>query len=239
MIGANMHRLMSILTCLVVFEFANASDKIDLSSAEQKYWSTKDDQFTVIQNRSYTKSERFYGQIDFGIPFNDPYSTGSIQSLQFGYYFSERLGIDLSLAKARYTDNEAVKQFIQRYGIYPDNNKHLGSEIVSLNYIPFYAKMSFLDRSIIYFDMGISLGIGINHYAIQKEEGSEEKQSLAQQISIHQQIFINEFCSFKLEVINRWSNQDKLKYKLNVTDRDQGHKNVNDTFILFGVTLWK
>lgn len=218
---------------------AQASDKIDLSIVEQKYWSVKDDDFTVIQNRSYTKTERYFASTSYGIPFNDPFSTGTIQSLQIGYYLNERLGFDIHLSKGNYVDNEAVKQFINRYGIYPDNNKFISSEMLSVNYIPFYAKMSFLDKQIIYFDMGLSFGLGNNHYAIQKEEGNQNKQSLAKQFSLHQQIFINNSISLKLEVINRWSDQEKMKYKTSAPDRDQGTKTVNDTFILFGVTLWK
>src|SRR5687768_12565721 len=66
------------------------SDKLDVQKLEQKYWSAKDDDFTVVQNRTFSKAKRWYLNTAYGVPINDPFSTGSILGLNVGYYFTER-----------------------------------------------------------------------------------------------------------------------------------------------------
>ena len=38
---------------------ATKTDKVDISDLEQKYWAPKDTDFSVVQNRTYTKEKRF------------------------------------------------------------------------------------------------------------------------------------------------------------------------------------
>ena len=54
------------------------SDKLDIQKLEQKYWSAKDDDFSVIQNRAFQKEKRGFLSLNYGIPFNDPNSIGSL-----------------------------------------------------------------------------------------------------------------------------------------------------------------
>ena len=79
---------------------SRGSDKLDIKKLEQKYWAAKDDDFSVVQNRRYTKADRFYFNLGGGIPFNDPFATGTIFSGTFGYYFNERWGVDATYTAA-------------------------------------------------------------------------------------------------------------------------------------------
>lgn len=214
------------------------SDKLDIKKLEQKYWSAKDDDFNVVQNRRYTKAQRYFLSGNLGIPFNDPFSTGTISSLQAGYFFNERWGLDFNYTKTSFKDNDAVDQFINRYGITPDRNSFEGGKMLSVTYVPLYAKMSFLDTSIIYFDMGVSVGVGQTDYAIKKEEGDEHRTAFAYQWSINQQIFFSEHFAIRVDLINRYTNEQRFKYKTNATDRDQGMKNYNDSSLMLGLTYW-
>lgn len=214
------------------------SDKLDIKKLEQKYWAAKDDDFSVVQNRRYTKAERFYLNVSGGVPINDPFGTGTITSASLGYFFNERWGMDLSYTTADMKDNDNTKQFIEENGTAPNYNFFKNSKMLSVTYVPLYAKMSFVDKAIIYFDMGISLGVGTTDYAIKKEEGDEDKSSMSYQIGINQQIFFSEHFAIRMDFINKFTNEERFKYSTIAPNRDLGSKVTNDTQLLLGLTYW-
>jgi outer membrane beta-barrel protein len=227
----------------------SGSDKLDIKKLEQKYWSAKDDDFAVVQNRRYTKASRFYLSANAGVPFNDPFVSGTLYGANFGYYFNERWGLDLEYKTGSMKDNDATSQFQSRYGVYPDHNVFVSSQIASISLVPFYAKMSFMDTSIIYFDMGFSLGAGMLNYQIKKAEGDENKSAPVVKLGVFQQIFFTEHLALRAELGNTWSNQSRYKYYSTLPagvvgagsstgDRDLGTKMTNDTSLLFGLTYW-
>lgn len=225
------------------------SDKLDIKKLEQKYWAAKDDDFSVVQNRRYVKAERFYLTAAAGIPFNDPYSTGSIFSANLGYFTSERWGVELNYNSADMKDNDAVKQFVDTYGAIPNHNVYKSSYYLNAIWVPFYAKMSALDRAIIYFDMGLSLGLGNLNYEIAQKEGNVSKSAFSYKLGIFQQIFFSEHFAIRADLTNTWSTQDKMKYYTpgGTTDggqavpggpRDMGSETINDTSLMIGLTYW-
>jgi len=228
---------------------ARDSDKLDIRKLEQKYWSAKDDDFSVVQNRRYVKASRFYLTGSAGIPFNDPYSTGSIMGASLGYFLNERWGFELNYNSASLSDNDAVKQFVDTYGAIPNHNVYKSSYYLSGIWVPFYAKMSFIDRAIIYFDMGLSVGAGTLNYDITQNEGPISKSTFGYKLGIFQQIFFSEHWAIRMDLINTWSSQEKLKYYApggttgggqvtDTTPRDLGSETVNDTSLMLGVTFW-
>lgn len=158
--------------------------------------------------------------------------------IQTGYFFNERLGVDAAFTMANLKDNDAVDQFINRYGIAPDRNNYKGSKMLNVTYVPMYAKMSFLDKSIIYFDMGFMFGLGTTDYIIKKEEGDETKTASTWQWGINQQIFFSEHFSIRVDLINKYTTEKRMKYKTTAPDRDQGSKVYNDSSVLMGITYW-
>ena len=228
-------------------EAAKGSDKLDIRKLEEKYWSAKDDDFSVVQNRRYTKDHRYFLNVSGGVPFNDPHSTGTISSATVGYYFSERWGIEASYSTANLKDNDSVSQFVSTYGVIPNYNVLKSNVFLCGSFVPFYAKMSMMDRAIIYFDMGINLGLGSVNYDIAQLEGPISKSALALKFGVFQQIFFTENFALRADLINTWSNQDRLKYYAPGTNiggqvvtglRDLGNTTINDTSLLFGFTYW-
>lgn len=218
---------------------SRGSDKLDIKKLEQKYWAAKDDDFSVVQNRRYTKAERFFVSGSFGSPINDPFATGSIIAGQVGYFFSERWGVDVTYAKGNFEDSDNTKKFKTTFGgTSPDYNYFESSTIASVTFVPLYAKMSFMDKSIIYFDMGISLGAGTLDYSIQREEGPETKNTFAYKLGITQQIFFSEHFAIRLDFNNTWATEDRFKYPTGAADRELGSATVNDTSLLLGLTYW-
>lgn len=217
---------------------SRGNDKLDIKKLEEKYWSAKDDDFSVVQNRRYTKAERYYLTLFGGIPINDPFATGNITSAQLGYFFNERWGVDVNYTKADLKNNDNTKQFIDENGVAPNYNFFSGSTMLSVTYVPLYAKMSFVDKAIIYFDMGLSFGVGTADYIIKKEDGDTTKSAMSYQIGINQQIFFSEHFSFRMDLINKFTNEDRIKYSTIAPNRDLGPKTVNDTQLLLGLTYW-
>lgn len=214
------------------------SDKLDIKKLEQKYWAAKDEDFSVVQNRRYTKAQRLFLTVSAGVPINDPFGKGTITGFQVGYFLNERIGFDLNYQKANMEDNDSTAEFKKEHLTSPNYNFMDSSTMASATFVPLYAKMSFLDTSIIYFDMGISVGVGTTDYIIKKEEGDEKKSSMSYQIGINQQIFFSEHFSVRADFINKFTNEQKYKYSTIAPGRDLGVKMVNDTSLLLGVNYW-
>ncbi len=226
---------------------ARENDKLDIRKLEQKYWAAKDDDFSVVQNRKYQKAQRFYLSGSYGVPFNDAFSTGSVFNFNGGYFFNERWGVELQYMKGALKDNDSTSQFQSRYGVYPDHNVYTSAMVANLTFVPLYAKMSFMERSIIYFDMGFSLGAGTLSYKIKKQEGDDNKTAPTVQLAVFQQIFFTEHFALRVDLINRWTTESRSKYYYSlpssvgggtVTDRDLGSKVINDSSLLVGLTYW-
>ncbi|MEN0059274.1 MAG: outer membrane beta-barrel domain-containing protein [Bdellovibrio sp.] len=225
------------------------SDKLDIKKLEQKYWAAKDDDFSVVQNRRYVKDDRFYLTLSAGIPFNDPYSTGTLLGASLGYFFNERWGLEVNYNSADLRDNDAVNQFESTYKVVPNHNVMKSSYFLSGIWVPFYAKMSVIDKAIIYFDMGLSVGVGNLDYEITQYEGNLAKNTMAYKMGIFQQIFFSEHFAIRADLINTWSTQDKMRfYAPNTTTpggqltgsspRDLGAETINDTSLMIGITYW-
>lgn len=226
------------------------SDKLDIQKLEQKYWSAKDDDFSVIQNRAFQKEKRFFLSGNYALPFNDPNSVGSLQGLNFGYFLNERWGIEVSTLSANFKMNDTVDYFRNRYGVLPNHNTFKSANSVMAYFVPIYAKMSLMDKKIIYFDMGLGLGFGQTTYeqnsctlAAGCTAGSgidkitkESKSSPHYLFSIMQQFFLSEHWALRIDLINRYTNEDRID---STSKADIGGKMTNDTAFQFGITYWK
>lgn len=221
------------------------SDRIDLKKIEQKYWAAKDTDFTVVQNRTYTKANRFFLSMGWGPLVNDPYSFGRISNLSAGYYFSERWGTEVAFERGTLTDNSSVVAFKEQNGILPNYNtfnSYLGANLI---WVPFYAKMSFLDRSIMYFDMQFAVGMGaINYSSVidPSQIGNKASNAMAYTLDVTQQLFFHEHWAFRLDIKNKWSRQDLYRYRVpgnqDESTRNLGKINQQDTSIVFGLTFF-
>lgn len=216
------------------------NDKLDIQKLEQKYWAAKDDDFSVVQNRKYSKAQRFFLTGAVGTTFNDAYSEGTLLGINAGYYFNERWGLEFSYAKGELKDNDAVAKFPAN-GVKPDHNKHDSSYFFTGSFVPFYAKMSVLDKAIIYFDMGVNLGVGMNNYKVQRDTGEVSESSPALRLSVFQQIFFTEHFAIRADFTNTWSSQKRLQYTANPPvgqKRTMSDEVINDSSIMIGLTYW-
>lgn len=246
-----MKRQLLILTTLVLSLSAHAqskdakdSDKLDLKKLEDKYWAAKDTDFSVVQNRTYTKAGRFYLSASYGPLVNDEWSVGRMSNFATGYYFSERWGLEVAHEMGNLNKNDGVIQIEEFNGLRPNYNKFVSYTSFNGIWVPFYAKMSFMDRSIVYFDMQFALGLGQMTYENQIDplEGSANKKTaIGYNFDFTQQLFFSEHWAVRLDVKNKWSKQDLQRFRLSgsgASSRELGSTNRQDTSFILGITYF-
>ena len=245
--GVFMKTKLIVLLATLLFSSAlhaeeNQTDKLDLEKLEDKYWSAKDTDLSVVQNRTYTKANRYFATMSYGPLINDPYSIGRMTNLAAGYYFSERYGLEFALEQGNLSASDSVSKYKQQYGVQVDYNKFVDYKSINAIIVPFYAKMSFMDRSIVYFDMQFAAGLGMLSYESQMDKGNKVESSPAINIDFTQQLFFSNHFALRLDIKNKWSSQKRNRYQLGPSqtesDRPLSDINVQDTSILFGITYF-
>jgi outer membrane beta-barrel protein len=224
---------------------SRGSDKVDLKKLEDKYWSAKDDEYGVIQNRTFAKTGKFYLSAVYGPLLNDQFAKSRATGGMLGYYLTEDFGIELSYLAYDSKRNDNVNGILALGGS-PSYNMLKGNKSVSLTYTPFYAKMAFMNKAILYFDMGFTLGAGMTDYEAQKVVGTgvevsanEMKSAPHIEIGVMQQLFLSKNFAFRVDIKNTFYTQKMYQYKAaSESVRTETNKNVNDTTITFGLTLF-
>jgi len=221
------------------------SDKLDLKKLEEKYWAAKDDEYGVIQNRTFAKSKRFYLTLNYGTLINDPYVSSKSVGGLFGYFFSENFGVEFSYLNYMSKRNDTVDYLKNRSSqIVPNYNMLASNMALSMTYTPFYAKMAFMNKAILYFDMGFTLGAGVTGYKQVKGSATTpdvytDKTTPHVEIGFMQQMFINKNWAFRLDIKNSYNKQNVVPYEINSnTNSGEESINANDTTLTLGATFF-
>jgi len=221
------------------------SDKLDLKKLEEKYWAAKDDEYGVIQNRTFAKSKRFYLTLNYGTLINDPYVSSKSVGGLLGYFFSENFGVEFSYLNYMSKRNDTVDYLKNRSSqIVPNYNMISSNMALSMTYTPFYAKMAFMNKAILYFDMGFTLGAGLTGY--KQVQGSAttpdvytDKSTPHVELGFMQQMFINKNWAFRLDIKNTYNKQKVIPYQINSnTNSGEESVNANDTTLTLGATFF-
>lgn len=228
-------------------EVANGKkdDKVDISDLENKYWAPKDTDFSVVQNRTYTKEHRFFLTGHLGRPVNDQWSVGNTYGLSGNYFFNERMGIQATWLKAGLSNNEAADFIASHYGtgIYADHNRLSSYVGVGFNLVPFYAKMSFWGKKIIYFDMAFTPTLGFTNYEQQIETGNKTKGSFTYGLDVTQYFFFTNYFALRADLKNQWHNEEIAAFHGNSAQGTKTGEKVKDqtaqdTLFLLGFTFF-
>jgi outer membrane beta-barrel protein len=222
---------------------ASPDKKVDLSDLESRYWTAKDTEFSVVQNRLYTKAKRLSVTLFGGPLLTESYTNSWNVGGAVNYYFSERHGIELHGWKTSATPSEFVTSFSNRFGAQPDFNFPLGYVGVNYNWIPIYAKLSLLEKKILYFDMSVSPGIGVtfmeaNAFATPPATNPPvTKQSpITLAVDIAQQVFLDEHWALRIDLRNHLYQE---KIYLSNTGAESRSKITYYGTIMFGVTFFQ
>lgn len=214
-------------------------DKIDVTDIESKYWASKDTDFSVVQNRLFPKVNRFSLSASAGPLVSNSNSDGIYTSLDASYYFSERWGIAATYAMADLDDNKSVKSLQESYGARPDHNRMTQYYGVSALWVPIYAKASFLNTKIVYFDFAISPGIGLQEYEQQLDLGAKKKSAVALSIDFTQQLFFSNHFALRADYRHRFYGQKVNRWKnVGGVNRELRDETQHDQILTFGATFF-
>lgn len=221
---------------------SSTSDKVDITDLEQKYWAPKDVEFSVVQNRIYSKKDRFAFTPHVGPLVTDSFSSGMVIGGTLGYYFTERTGVEVTYDRYALENSTVLQGYINQNAVQPDFNRQTDFIGASFNWVPLYAKASLLDKEIIYYDLSISPGLGFMRYEQQLEGGGGElKSSPTFTLDIGQHFFINRSFALRFDVRNRFYNDEVAKYRT-VGGKTRGEtvkeKGNHSVAVQFGVTYY-
>ncbi len=181
--------------------------KVDLTDLENRYWTAKDTEFNVVQNRLYTKAHRFALNPMVGTDLSSQYTNDYNIGLQLSYYFSEREGVTLQGWRTSASPASFATTF-QQYGAAYNYNSPQGYIGASYNWVPIYAKLSLLEKKILYFDMSVNPGLGLtllqsNSFGTTVNQPNSISQSaVTASIDISQQVFLSSHWAIKLDIDN-------------------------------------
>jgi len=204
------------------------SEKVDIQQIETDYWQQKDTEFHVVQSRRFTKEKRPFIHLGYGLLINDSFTKGSSYALSGGYYFTEQNGVELTYSQFNVKNSKTTDEIIAAGGT-PAYNKLNYQLAATYNWMPIYGKISLFDKSIIYFDMGIHVGLALVDYDHVLLAGNKSDSSVAIAVDISQQFFVNERWAFRFDVKNRFYKQDRLDYQTGVAKSDS-EQNVSAIF---------
>lgn len=215
----------------------SAPEKVDIQDLEQKYWAPKDTEFNVVQNRLYTKAGRFGVSLQGGTLINDPYSDGTQFGGAVNYYFSETMGAELQYHRTSAKNNQSTQDYFNQGNLastFPNHGKLQGYMGVNFNWIPIYAKMSLLEKKILYFDLAISPGVGMTEYKQQRANGNGDVlQSFTYSLDVSQHVYISRNFAFRLDMKNRFWTEKVVDYNSGVSRSETGRHAIS---VLLGIT---
>lgn len=202
------------------------SEKVDIQQIETDYWQQKDTEFHVVQSRRYTKEKRPFVHLGYGLLINDSFNRGGAISASGGYYYKEQMGFEVSYMSFNAKNSKTIDEIFDLSGG-PSYAHPLAQYGATWNWMPIYGKVSVFDKSIIYFDMGVHLGLGISEYERVVDTGKEKASSPMLILDISQQFFLTEKWAFRFDIKNRFYKQDLKKYKTPYTTKTETEHNID------------
>jgi outer membrane beta-barrel protein len=139
----------------------------------------------------------------------DSYNTSYNLGVAGNYYFSEREGVEAHYWSTVGSESDLVSYFKGRYGTIPDYNLTRAYFGLAYNYVPIYAKLSWLGKKILYFDMSVSPGLGVTQLesiSIAGASGtsapSTKQMPITLALDVAQQLFLSEYLALRVDLRN-------------------------------------
>jgi outer membrane beta-barrel protein len=201
------------------------SDKVDISDLEHKYWAPKDTDFSVVQNRTYTKAKKVVLSLQYGPTINDNWSEGYDLGVSANYFLSERYGVQATYVTSDLKNKSSLQSLINfGGGVKPDFGRMKSYYGIGFNWVPFYAKMSLLGHRILYFDMAFTPTVGMTQYDQQTVNGPQHKSAFTYGIDITQYYFLYKWFAIRADLKNQWYSEEIVKYQQGSSTTPTGAK---------------
>jgi outer membrane beta-barrel protein len=212
------------------------SEKLDVSDLENKYWAPKDTDFSVVQNRTFTKEHKWFVTAQFGPDISGGnYTTGNFGGATLNYFWNERYGMQATYLSAGEHSTAAVGDLVGKGG-FPDYGIIQDYYGIAFDWVPFYSKMSFLGKKILYFDMAISPTLGMTDYQqVGSSVPNANQSALTYGFDITQYYFFTSHFAFRIDLKNQWWGEKVMKA---TTGADLKTNNDHQMIFLLGFTYY-
>lgn len=177
------------------------AEKVSVDTIKEKYWARGDQsELGVVQNRAYTKANKWEIGVFGGTVATDPFLTVYNAGTTIGYHFSEYFAFQ-ALYFRDWAGNSSALSTLQRQlttqnggnsngattNYNPPRDYYGGEVVASL----LYGKLSVFGSAIIYYDMNILAGLGFT--------ATESGTNFTQHIGIGQQVYLSKHFSIKFD----------------------------------------
>lgn len=167
-------------------------ERVNVENIKEKYWARGDEsELGVVQNRAYSKAKKLEAGLYFGAIMTDPFLNVSSLGGSLGYHFNEYLSVHALGWKSYANDSSALALFRTYSNGDANVNRPSGYLGAELRGSLLYGKLSVVGKSIIYYDLHTSFGLG----STSTYSGSYFTPS----INIGQQIFLSKSVSFNFD----------------------------------------
>lgn len=164
--------------------------KVSIDHLRKQYWN-QGGELEVVQNRVYSKSQRFELSVGGGFINSDPFLSTKSANLGVGYYFNEMIGVRVLAWKIWAPLSQAGVEVPQISGVEASVNRpeiFLGAE-ATVNAV--YGKLALFGSSILYYDLMMAAGIG--------QMRTETGNYIAPSVGLTQNVYINQWLGLRLD----------------------------------------
>ncbi len=173
-------------------EKTSGGEKVDVNNIKDRYWTKgKSAEVGVVQNRKFSKSNKFQFGVFGGIVAVDPFLSVQTLGSSFGYHFSETYSLHLTGMYNFVADSLAYERYKAEKDGKINTNKPNGYLGLENNWSLLYGKLSLLGKQIIYFDLHVGAGLGLDF--------TESGKYIAPSIMIGQRFYITQVMSLRLD----------------------------------------
>ncbi len=171
---------------------ASEPERVDVDKIKEKYWAKGDEsEMGVVQNRLYTKANKFEFSIFSGLIFSDPFLNVTPLGLSFGYNFSETVAAHFLYMRTFAKGSTALDLFEEFSDGTANTNLPISYVGGETTFSLIYGKLSLLGASILYYDMSLNAGFGVMN--------TETGNYLTPHLGLGQRFFLNKNISLKLD----------------------------------------
>lgn len=222
---------------------ATKRQKVNTKNLQEKYWNSKGFNTGVVQGRRFFKENRFKLGLENVTLLNDKYSsTDGFDNFRLDavYFVNERVGIGAFYEGLNLKDNTAMRE-MSKFNAGGFRLSHVKVDSFyggSIEFVPIYSKLSWMNKKIIYLDFTISPKLGMATYTQQTNDNSGESlSSLAAGLDFAANVFINNHFSFNIAYRTRAYQAEVVKYDDSSVKEDDSKLNFHN-FLSLGFNVY-
>jgi outer membrane beta-barrel protein len=172
----------------------DTSAKLPIDKVKERYWGKgRDTELRVVQNRLYSKAQKFELGVFGGFVSTDPFLSVKNYGASLGYHFNDYIAVAALFWKDSVSNSAAVAALQQDSNNTNTADTNYPSTFVGaeVDYTPLYGKLSLVGKQIVYFDTHVDGGLGTTS----TQTGSD----LTEFIGLGEEFYLSQWSSFRID----------------------------------------